>query len=63
MEKAADVLTNIVANGGLIHVFGPGHAHILAIEVGRAAGLPMFNQILDPDLMPFFGPRSLCWRI
>lgn len=57
MEKAAAILTDVVEKGGLIHVFGPGHAHIMAVEIGRASGLPLFNQILDPDLMPFFGPQ------
>jgi len=44
--------------GDMIHVFGPGHAHILAEEIGRAGGIPAFNQLLDPDLMPFMGPQN-----
>lgn len=57
MEEAANVLADVFESGGLVHIFGPGHAHIMAVEIGRASGLPLFNQILDPDLIPFFGPQ------
>lgn len=41
-----------IRNGGLIHVFGTGHSHLLAEEpFYRAGGLLPVNAILEPALM------------
>ncbi len=57
IEKAAAIITDVVADGGMVHVFGSGHTHILAEEIWcRAGGLAPINPILDPDQMPYTGP-------
>ena len=41
-----------VLGGGLIHVFGTGHSHLLAEELYyRAGGLLTVNAILEPSVM------------
>jgi len=52
MKAAVDVITNAVADGGIVHVAGTGHSHMLAEEVFvRAGGLAAVNAILEPSLM------------
>lgn len=52
MEKVAELIANSIARGGLIHVFGTGHSHMLAEEMFyRAGGLGAVNPILEEDLM------------
>lgn len=47
-RKAAEV----IAAGGVIHVFGTGHSHMVAEEVYyRAGGLLTVNAILEPSVM------------
>jgi uncharacterized phosphosugar-binding protein len=49
---AADRLADTIARGGLVHVFGTGHSHLLAEEVFyRAGGLAAVDPILVPSLM------------
>jgi uncharacterized phosphosugar-binding protein len=51
IEAAAAVLTDCVANNGLIHVFGVGHSSLLAEEVNwRAATLAPIHAILEPSM-------------
>ncbi len=51
MEKAADAIATSVAEGGVVHIFGSGHSHLLAEEIFyRAGGLVPVNAILDPGL-------------
>jgi len=58
IRKAATAMADVIGRGAMIHIFGPGHAHLLSDEmVGRAGGLVAINQICDPDLMPYFGPQ------
>lgn len=58
IEKAAQVMTDVIANGGMVHIFGPGHTCILAQETTwRAGGLSAMSPIIDPDLVTFFGPQ------
>lgn len=57
IEKAATLVADLIAEGGVVHIFGSGHTHILAEEVWcRAGGLAAVSPILDPDQMPYTGP-------
>lgn len=52
LEKASKHLAQSIREGGLIHVFGTGHSHILAEEAFfRAGGLACVNPMLEPSLM------------
>jgi uncharacterized phosphosugar-binding protein len=52
IERAAALVADTVEAGGLIHVFGTGHSHLLAEELFyRAGGLAQVNPILVDPLM------------
>lgn len=52
IEKTADTIATTVAAGGVLHVFGAGHSHMLAEEIFyRAGGLVPVNAIFDSGLM------------
>ena len=52
IERAAEMVADTVQAGGLIHVFGTGHSHLLAEELFyRAGGLAQVNPILIDALM------------
>ncbi|MGH2346399.1 MAG: sugar isomerase domain-containing protein [Chloroflexota bacterium] len=52
IRQAAAGLTKIIQAGGVIHVFGTGHSHMLAEEVfTRAGGLAAINAVLVSSLM------------
>jgi uncharacterized phosphosugar-binding protein len=52
VERAARLVAEAVATGGLVHVFGTGHSHLLAEELFyRAGGLASVNPILVDALM------------
>lgn len=52
VERAAALVAETVATGGLVHVFGTGHSHLLAEELFyRAGGLAQVNPILVDALM------------
>jgi uncharacterized phosphosugar-binding protein len=54
IEAAATVIASCIAEGGIVHVFGSGHSHIMAEEVfHRAGGLFAFNAMLDVNLTSF----------
>ena len=54
IEQAAEMLAECIANGGLVHVFGSGHSHMMAEEVFyRAGSLMAFNAMLDINLTSF----------
>jgi uncharacterized phosphosugar-binding protein len=54
IEAAAKVMANCIATGGVVHVFGSGHSHMMAEEVfHRAGGLIAFNAMLDINLTSF----------
>ncbi|MGE5593500.1 MAG: sugar isomerase domain-containing protein [Betaproteobacteria bacterium] len=56
IEKAADAIATTVNAGGVLHVFGAGHSHMLAEEIFyRAGGLVPVNAIFDSGLMPHSG--------
>lgn len=52
IEKGAQILARSIREGGLIHIFGTGHSHIMAEEAFfRAGGLACINPMLEPSLM------------
>lgn len=52
IKQAAGVIAECLARGGLLHMFGAGHSHMLVEELyGRAGGLVPVNAILLPRLM------------
>src|SRR5215218_2570436 len=51
IEAAAKTMAESIAAGGVVHVFGSGHSHMMAEEVfHRAGGLFAFNAMLDINL-------------
>jgi uncharacterized phosphosugar-binding protein len=56
LEVAARLVATSVAAGGVLHLFGTGHAQLLALDAyARAGGLAAVNPILDPALSPAVG--------
>ena len=56
LEAAARLVADSVAGGGVLHLFGSGHAQLLALDAyARAGGLACVNPILDPALSPAAG--------
>jgi uncharacterized phosphosugar-binding protein len=54
IETAAKMMAERIAEGGVVHVFGSGHSHMMAEEVfHRAGGLFAFNAMLDINLTNF----------
>lgn len=52
IERAAYEIAQCIQHGGVVHVFGCGHSHMLAEELFyRAGGLAPINPILIEDLM------------
>ncbi len=52
VEKAGEMVAEAIARGGVVHIFGVGHSHMLAEEAFfRAGGLAPVNAILEPSLM------------
>lgn len=51
IDRAAEVIADKVAAGGIVFTFGTGHSHELAEEVSyRAGGVVPVNPILEPSL-------------
>lgn len=49
IQRAAAAICDSIAAGGVLHVFGSGHSHILADEAhSRAGGLVPVQPIADP---------------
>ncbi len=54
IEAAAAMMAGSIAGGGIVHVFGSGHSHMMAEEVfHRAGGLFAFKAMLDVNLTSF----------
>ncbi len=52
LDTAIAVLTDSIAAGGIVHVFGTGHSEAFAMELaGRAGGLIPTNKIALRDLV------------
>lgn len=61
-SKTIDVISKKIfeslKDGGIFHVFGTGHAHMIAEELfHRAGGLIPVNALLEEYLMPHMGAR------
>lgn len=51
IAEAAEIVSNCIKNGGVVHTFGTGHSHIIAEEpFFRAGTLAPVNAILEPSL-------------
>lgn len=56
IDKAADLITESIANGGFIYVFGTGHSSIIAMEMFyRAGGLVRVYPLIDISLTGIVG--------
>jgi uncharacterized phosphosugar-binding protein len=56
LEAAARLVADSVAGGGVLHLFGAGHAQLVALDAfARAGGLACVNPIVDPALGPAAG--------
>lgn len=54
IETASALIAECIGAGGIVHVFGSGHSHMMAEEVfHRAGGLFAFNAMLDVNLTSF----------
>jgi uncharacterized phosphosugar-binding protein len=52
LAALSETVADNIAAGGILHLFGTGHGHMLAEELFyRAGGLVPVNAILDPILM------------
>ncbi|HEY8415206.1 MAG TPA: SIS domain-containing protein [Thermaerobacter sp.] len=59
IRDLARAIAELVRSGGVVHVFGAGHSHMLAEEAfARAGGLVPTTAILDPGFMVFGGFRK-----
>ena len=60
IDEIADHIYQSLVAGGVLHVFGSGHSHVLAEELfHRAGGLIPVNAILEEYLMPHMGPSHV----
>ena len=51
IEKAADIISDSIAQDGLVHTFGVGHSHLIAEEVfWRSGTLVPVHAILEPSM-------------
>lgn len=51
IDRAAEVVARSMAAGGILHIFGTGHSHLIAEEVVYRAGvLAPVDAILEPSL-------------
>jgi uncharacterized phosphosugar-binding protein len=54
MERTARLAADSIMSGGVLHLFGTGHSHTIALEAfGRAGGLSAVNAIVDYALTAF----------
>ena len=52
ISRAAELVSNVIRNDGIIYIFGCGHSHLVALDsFYRAGGLANVSAILDTDLM------------
>ncbi|MHA2247803.1 MAG: sugar isomerase domain-containing protein [Candidatus Hodarchaeales archaeon] len=67
IKKAALVMSDSIASGGVVHMFGSGHSVIPVLDIfPRYGSYPGFHPLLDPRLMWFniIGPggvQELLW--
>lgn len=59
INSAANLLFSSLAAGGVLHVFGSGHSHLVAEEAfHRAGGLVPVNPMTEPFLSPLTPPKK-----
>ena len=52
IESAAQAVADVICNDALVHIFGCGHSHLVALDTFyRAGGLASVSALLDEDLM------------
>ena len=52
IEKLSGIITESLRKGGVLHLFGTGHSHLVTEEVfHRSGGLAPISPLLDPSLM------------
>ena len=52
IDQAAELISRAFEKGGMLHAFGTGHSHVIALELFyRAGGFANINPILIPALM------------
>jgi len=52
LKQGGEKIAEALLNGGIVHVFGTGHSHLIAEEVFcRSGGLAALNAMLEPSLM------------
>ena len=50
--KAAELVSDVITNDGIIYIFGCGHSHLIGLDCFyRAGGLVNVSAMLDTDLM------------
>lgn len=59
IDKAATLMSEVILDGKLVHIIGPGgHSNMAAMEVlWRAGGLAPINAILDPGIALVHGAK------
>lgn len=59
IDNAAALISEVMLDGKLVHIIGPGgHSNMAAMEVlWRAGGLAPFNAILDPGIALVHGAK------
>lgn len=58
------MLIKSISEGGIVHIFGSGHSHLFAEDMGfRAGGLVPINPILDIGYTLMGGPPSRSSRL
>ncbi|MBT9164758.1 MAG: hypothetical protein DDT23_00764 [candidate division WS2 bacterium] len=59
IEQAAEIISQALEKGGILHVFGCGHSQLLVSELFyRAGGLVTINPIIEQPLSPGGGKKS-----
>lgn len=59
LQQASEMIAESLMAGGIWHVFGTGHSHMIGEELYyRAGGLAAVNAICYPPLMQHAGPVS-----
>ncbi len=65
IQEAAQLAADSITDGGVLHVFGSGHSHMIAEDIfHRAGGLACVNAMLEDSLMELnFGRATSLERL
>lgn len=59
IQEIAQRTASSIANGGVLHIFGSGHSHMIAEDIfHRAGGLACVNAMLEESLMEMNSGRA-----